>query len=171
MSLPDAPQTRGEVYLNAIATGDTSGLPDAPQCRMEQYLDVIANNGGGGSGTSVVANPTLTGNEDSLTGLQVGNTKYAVGGVLMLNVTVGESSATLDKTGAEITQAARTGTIVYYVMDNAQDYYSIFVFLCQYVDNGQFCYKFWGQFDDEETSFVFRANSPSDYPVFSWGEE
>lgn len=50
MSIPDAPQTRGEEYLNAIATGDNSGIPDAPQTRMEQYLDVIAKSGGGGGG-------------------------------------------------------------------------------------------------------------------------
>ena len=32
----------------------------------------------GGGGTTVVANPTLVGTEDNLTGLQVGNTKYKV---------------------------------------------------------------------------------------------
>ena len=36
--------------------------------------------GGGEGGTTVVANPTLSGDEDNLTGLQVGETKYAVGG-------------------------------------------------------------------------------------------
>lgn len=35
---------------------------------------------GGGGGTNVVANPELSGNEDSLSGLQVGNTKYKVEG-------------------------------------------------------------------------------------------
>lgn len=33
---------------------------------------------GGGGGTNVVANPTLAGTEPALTGLQVGDTKYAV---------------------------------------------------------------------------------------------
>ena len=50
MPLPDNPQSRSEQYLNAIATGDNSGLPEFPQSRMEQYLDVIAQNGGGGGG-------------------------------------------------------------------------------------------------------------------------
>lgn len=50
MPIPDTPQTRQEQYLNAIATGDASGIPDTPQCRQEQYLDAIARNGGGGGG-------------------------------------------------------------------------------------------------------------------------
>ena len=39
----------------------------------------------GGGGTTVVANPTLTGSEDSLTALQVGDTKY---GIKALKVTI-----------------------------------------------------------------------------------
>lgn len=74
MSLPDNPITRGEVFLNAVANNDASGLPapitrqeeylaaiasgDAsnipasPVTREEQYLDYIAQNGGGGGGGS-----------------------------------------------------------------------------------------------------------------------
>jgi len=111
MSLPENPQSRGEVFLNAIATGSSSDLP-TPQSREEQYLDYIAQNGGGGGGTTVVANPTLAGTEDSLTGLQVGDTKYAVsgggggGGVLVVSVTFEGETATLDKTWQEITDAS-----------------------------------------------------------------
>lgn len=54
MPIPENPQSRSEQYLNAIATGDKSGLPEFPQSRMEQYLDVIAQNGGGGGGVLVV---------------------------------------------------------------------------------------------------------------------
>lgn len=44
-------------------------------------LDKITKNyTGGGGGTDVVANPILAGNESVLTGLQVGETKYAVVG-------------------------------------------------------------------------------------------
>lgn len=46
--LPNTPETRREQFLNAIATGDTSGLPE-PVTREEVYLDYIAENGGGGS--------------------------------------------------------------------------------------------------------------------------
>lgn len=54
-----------------------------------------------GGGTNVVANPTLSGTETVLTGLQVGNTKYAVpqgsGGIeyVELVVTSGTTSGTL----------------------------------------------------------------------------
>ena len=54
MAIPNAPVTRGEVYLDAIATGDASGLPAYPVTREEQYLDAIAKNGGGGSGGGVL---------------------------------------------------------------------------------------------------------------------
>lgn len=50
MPIPEYPQSRSEEYLDAIATGDNSGLPAFPQSRMEQYLEVIAQNGGGSSG-------------------------------------------------------------------------------------------------------------------------
>ena len=40
---------------------------------------------GGGGGTTVVANPTLTGSETNLSGLQVGDTKY---GIKALKVTI-----------------------------------------------------------------------------------
>lgn len=40
---------------------------------------------GGGGGTTVVANPTLTGSEANLSGLQVGDTKY---GIKALKVTI-----------------------------------------------------------------------------------
>ena len=63
MPIPDTPQTRQEQYLNAIATGDASGIPDTPQCRQEQYLDAIAKNGGGGGsgGGALVVTVTLDG--------------------------------------------------------------------------------------------------------------
>lgn len=78
MPIPDTPLTRGEVFLNAAATGDASNLPD-PKTREGMYLEAIAQGGGGGGGgTTVVANPTLAGTEADLTGLQVGDTKYKV---------------------------------------------------------------------------------------------
>ena len=46
---------------------------------ISETIDSIADDYTGGSGgTTVVANPTLAGTEDTLTGLQVGDTKYAV---------------------------------------------------------------------------------------------
>ena len=51
MPIPDTPYTREEMYLNAAATGNTSGIPAQPLTRQEQYLDAIAKNGGGGGST------------------------------------------------------------------------------------------------------------------------
>lgn len=53
MPIPDNPQTRQEMYLDAMATGDSSGIPDTPQTREEMYLDAIAKNGSGGGGGGV----------------------------------------------------------------------------------------------------------------------
>lgn len=50
MPIPDNPQTRQEMYLNAMATGDSSGIPESPQTREEMYLDAIVKNGSGGGG-------------------------------------------------------------------------------------------------------------------------
>lgn len=52
MPIPDKPYTRREAYLNAAATGDSSGIPETPYTREEMYLDAIARNGGGGGGGS-----------------------------------------------------------------------------------------------------------------------
>lgn len=110
MSLPD-PKTRREVYLNSIANGESVDL--TPRTREEVYLDAIANNGGGsGGGTTVVANPELAGTEDALTGLQVGDTKYKVGGSGGGVLVVHDNNGTLDKTWQEIYDAAPSVTIV-----------------------------------------------------------
>lgn len=54
MALPDNPLTRGEQYLNRIATGEGT-IPDEPLTRMEQYLDYIAENGGGDGDPEAIA--------------------------------------------------------------------------------------------------------------------
>ena len=46
-TIPDEPLTRAEQYLNKIATG-SGETPAEPLTRLEQYLDYIAENGGGG---------------------------------------------------------------------------------------------------------------------------
>lgn len=40
--------------------------------------NILASGSGGGGGTTVIANPTLAGSEDNLTGIQVDSTKYAL---------------------------------------------------------------------------------------------
>ena len=94
MPIPENPQSRSEQYLNAIATGDNSGLPEFPQSRMEQYLDVIAQNGGGGSS----------------------------GGALVVTCTKEGSplptKITADKTSKEIFDAYAAGTAVVFLNAN-----------------------------------------------------
>lgn len=74
----DKPRNLIERYL-AKAVGESITLPDTDNERILVYLrkliEVIEDSGGG---TEVVANPTLAGTEDALTGLQVGDTKYKV---------------------------------------------------------------------------------------------
>ena len=60
--------TQGGVTKGSISLNQTS----------DQTIDLDA--GGSGGGSSVVANPTLSGNEATLDGLEVDGTKYKVGG-------------------------------------------------------------------------------------------
>lgn len=72
----------------------------------------VANASGG---TTVVANPTLAGTEADLTGLQVGDTKYKIGGSSgggVLVVTENKETGALDKTWQEIKDAAEAGSLV-----------------------------------------------------------
>lgn len=50
--IPERPYTRKEMYLDAITRGDSSGIPERPYTREEMYLDAIAKNGGGGGGSN-----------------------------------------------------------------------------------------------------------------------
>lgn len=71
--------TKGTRLLNAVKkiyktiTGKDSKSND-----VTTVVEGIANNYTGEGGTTVVANPTLAGTEDTLTGIQVGDTKYAM---------------------------------------------------------------------------------------------
>ena len=113
MPIPENPQSRSEQYLNAIATGDNSGLPEFPQSRMEQYLEVIAQNGGGGGGG---------------------------GGVLVVNASTDEAGTTitLDKTWQEIqdapftiVKAALSGTTFFYYVSDIEQSESGYYILCE----------------------------------------
>ena len=95
MSIPENPQTRSEQYLDAIATGDTSGIPEYPQCRMEQYLDYIAKNGGSGGGGGGGGVLVVTAETDTET-----------------------STSTLDKTWQEIHDAMLAGGAVILSQDD-----------------------------------------------------
>lgn len=81
MSVPESPYTRKEMYLDAIARGDSSGIPERPYTREEMYLDAIAKNGGGGGG----------GGSSSLSGLtDVDISNPTDGQTLVYNATSGK---------------------------------------------------------------------------------
>lgn len=84
-----------------------------------EWNEIAGSGGGGGGGTNVVANPTLAGTEDDLTGLQVGDTKYKVGGssgggVFFVHAEDNEAGtvSVLDKTWQEIKDASETSVVV-----------------------------------------------------------
>jgi len=86
--LPGNPKNRKEKYLNAIATGDPSGLP-TPITREEAYLAFIAENGGGGGGgTGEVKG--VKGNAEST---------YRKGNVNLTPANLGIEKATASKLG------------------------------------------------------------------------
>lgn len=85
--LPKNPINRKEKYLNAIATGDASGLP-SPITREEVYLDYIARNGGGGGGAGDVKG--VKGDAE---------TTYRKGNVNLTPANLGIETATVSKAG------------------------------------------------------------------------
>ncbi len=62
-----------------------SGTATLTKLKIANTIYNIPQGGGGSGGTTVVANPTLTGSETNLTALQVGDTKY---GIKALKVTI-----------------------------------------------------------------------------------
>lgn len=117
MPIPDKPYTRREAYLNAAATGDSSGIPETPYTREEMYLDAIAKGGGGGGGggsstlaglTDVdISNPTdgqvLVYNAESG---KWENGAGGGGGALVVHAEEVGANVVLDHTYAEIVAAA-----------------------------------------------------------------
>jgi len=140
VALPETPQTREEAYLNAVATGDTSGIPTAPQTREEQYLDYIAKNGGGGGGGGG-------------------------GGVFPVTATLNEdtSSFVLDKTAGEILNAfkAKQWPVAFrFSLDES----AIDVFTFNSFSYFAGVYYFWSDLNGNEAEFS--ATSLSEYPTF-----
>lgn len=65
-TIPEFPLTRAEQYLNKIATGEGE-TPEQPFTRMEQYLDYIAENGGGGVDPESITLVTLNVSQNGTT--------------------------------------------------------------------------------------------------------
>lgn len=64
-----------DTYFLTTTNGNNIVISESLFNELKEY-----EGGGGSTGSSVVANPTLAGDEDALTGLEVDGTKYAVGG-------------------------------------------------------------------------------------------
>ena len=77
MSDLPTPATRKEQYLNNIATGSGS-IPAAPSTRIERYLDAIVQNGGGGGGGGGASAAEDVSYDNTTSGLTATNIQDAI---------------------------------------------------------------------------------------------
>lgn len=148
MPIPNNPQTREEQYLNAMATGNTSGLPSAPQTRAEQYLDYIAKNGGGGGG----------GGGDS--------------GIVVLHPTKVGNDIILDKTYSEIRSAMLSGKMVVRILeaqDESEEVGFSYVWSARF-DTSTELYSVEGINPEPGIYDPFVCESPDEYPKYESGK-
>lgn len=119
-----------------------------------------------GGGTNVVANPTLAGTEADLEGLQVGDTKYKVGGgggALVVTLTTHEEVITAGKTAGEIASAISNGSnVLFYEPEGgAANYYPL---TYAFVGEGEFTFAFIADLDLHTPVYLY-ASSADDYPT------
>lgn len=134
MPIPDTPYTRKEAYLNAIATGNASGIPETPYTREEIYLDAIAKGGGGGGSSTLsgltdvdISNPT----DGQTLVYNATSGKWengAGGGGGLLIVGVNYETGALDKTYREIANADMA------VLKMSNEGISLLMYLASYDD-------------------------------------
>lgn len=179
MPIPDKPYTRREAYLNAAATGDSSGIPETPYTREEMYLDAIARNGGGGGGGG---SSTLAG----LTDVDISNPTD--GQTLVYNASAGKwengaggggglvvhydavDTGALDKTWQEIYDAYPLVEIVYDEHDEGYDAkFRLIVCTVQFDADAtppdSKYYMFTSDPNSGMSQLYFGCDSASDYPV------
>ena len=136
MPIPDKPYTRREAYLNAAATGDSSGIPETPYTREEMYLDAIARGGGGGGGSTTLSGLTdvdISNPTDGQTLVYNATTEKwengagGGGGALIVHWSHDEVHGiyTLDKTWKEIADAMLLGPVLLLLDDNGSGEYSL----------------------------------------------
>lgn len=80
-------------YVDDIASGKQDNLTAGSNITIDAN-NVISATGGG---SNVIANPTLAGTEDALTGLQVGETKYKVDDIYPTELKLGTGTGTETK--------------------------------------------------------------------------
>lgn len=152
-------------YVDLDKAKAASGLTYTEDCiaALETAGIVMVDGTISGGGTSVEANPTLAGTEDSLTGIQIGETKYAVGGssgggVLVVHRSlVGTPPAfTLDKTWQEIFDAASTGAA--FIADVEEEEVGTKLVTTVYVDSGVY-------YCEDSSELVYSTDSADGYPA------
>ena len=135
--------------------------PEAPETDKPFNIPIPA------PGTNVVANPTLAGDEDSLTGIQIGDTKYAVGGGSgdgAFVVNFDRNTGALDKTWKEISTAAKTKPVVIIASKNSQSMqmWTLGVF----ANSGGYAVMAWRAHDPSTVeSVLFVTDSEDGYPA------
>ena len=170
MPIPDTPYTRKEAYLNAAATGDSSGIPETPYTREEMYLDAIAKGGGGGGGASAlsgltdvdISNPTdgqvLVYNAES----GKWENGSSGGGALIVHWSHDEVHGiyTLDKTWKEIADAILVGPVLLLLDDIGAGEYNVSSILIDYVEINN------GNYNVSCSQGNFDTDSENGYPSY-----
>ena len=164
--------TAGYVDINKAEAA--SGLTYTDDClsALETAGIVLVDGVISTGGSTVSANPTLAGTEDSLTGLEIDGTKYAVGGssgggVLVVHAVPDSTTqtVTLDKTWQEI-HDADLSVVVGKASDYAQTHLVTEV-IASPSPSG--VYTLWtrGSRNGTVASDLWQAASPDDYPVLA----
>ena len=174
MKIPDDRKPSYEVTINGVknffapgteVSGDvasalsgTETFPPAPPETDKPFNIPIP-----APGSTVSANPTLAGTEDSLTGIEIDGTKYKVGGSSGGGVLVVHRSMvgtppklTLDKTWQEIFDAASTGAVLIVEVEEAE----VQTVLVRNVLAGSDVYSC-----EDSSELVFSTDSADGYPA------
>ena len=133
------PITRKETFLAKV--GGQNVVTPTPITREETFLQAIIDTGsGGGGGTG--------------------------GGVLVANISVGESTVTLDKTWQQIHDSLLVGVVTGVVIsEEDMEVSSVFVNNCAYdTETSKYLVNFYGEGFPQ-----FTADSPNDYPSANFG--
>lgn len=125
-------------------------------------------------GSTVVANPTLAGTEDSLTGIEIDGTKYAVGGgsgggALVVHAIENEAGTAevLDKTWQEIHDAAETSAVICVRINPVVG--TVVEYICGVSEHeGEYTVIFIYMASDGNTEDTYTADSATGYPAMSY---
>ena len=115
---------------------------------------------GGGGGTTVVANPELSGDEANLTGLQVGNTKYAV---------PQGSGLTLYEHQISFNDSDGTANVTFYITTTSNTQFTVQTLKSYLTDWGAICSGSWINAQEENVliTFIEYATALSGFALYN----